>query len=793
MNLPARSKLFARVSTVLMLFPLLGLNASSAAEPSGEGIYKSQCARCHGPAGEGTKKYKRRLEGDRSVDQLSDVIQKTMPESNPESLSMQEAKAVASYVHGTFYSRIARERNRPARIELARLTVRQYRQALADLVGSFRSQPTWGKERGLKGEYFAGRRLFGNRARFAERVDARVAFDFGTDSPIPGKGSPDEFSIRWTGSLLAYETGEYEFVVRTEHAARMWVNDTRAPLIDAWVKSGNDTEYRSTLFLVGGRVYPLRLEYTKAKQGVDDSKTNKKKKPAVKSSIALLWKAPRRALEPIPSHHLAPLPAPELFICSTPFPPDDRSLGWERGSTVSKDWDQAVTDAAIETAGYVATRINELAGTRDDAGDRTKKVQEFCRTFAQRAFRTTLGKEQLEAIDRQFAAGKDVETSVKRVMLLVLKSPHFLYRELVGGTDGFDVAARLSLGLWDSLPDRELLSAAAAGQLSSQEQVRKQAERMLADVRGRAKLREFLLTWLRADSGHDLTKDAKAFPGFDGAVISDLRTSLELFLDDVVWSEESDFRQLVLSDEVFLNARLAKFYGADRRALTQPRSEGEFQKVKLDPGRRAGVLSHPYLMTSLASISESSPIHRGVFLARGVLGVALRPPPEAVAPLAPTLHPNLTTRQRVALQTRPGTCMTCHGIINPLGFALEQFDAIGRYREKDNGKPIDATGSYQTRAGKTVQVHGARELATFLAGSQEAHAAFVEQLFHHLVQQPVRAYGASRLDELVRSFVSNGFHVRKLAVQIMTIAALRKRETTNTESAKRQANRESIH
>jgi mono/diheme cytochrome c family protein len=774
--------LSVRAALALGLFVLAELNARSA-EPSGEQIYKSQCARCHGPSGEGTKKFKRRLEGDRSVDQLADVIQKTMPESKPGSLSMPEANVVAAYVHGAFYSKIARERNRPARIELSRLTVRQYRQAVADLVGSFRSQPALGKERGLKGEYFAGRRLFRSRDSAMQRIDSRIAFEFGTASPVADKGSPDEFSIRWTGSLLTDDTGEYEFVIRTEHAARLWVNDTRMPLIDAWVKSGNDTEYRATLYLVAGRIYPLRLEYTKAKQGVDDSKTNKKKKPAVKSSMTLLWKAPRRALEPIASHYLLPTPAPEVFVCSTPFPPDDRSLGWERGSTVSKEWDQAATDAAIEAAGYISARINELAGTRDDAGDRVKKVQEFCRTLAQRAFRKSLTKELSEAVDRQLAASKSVETGVKRVVLLVLKSPHFLYREVDGGTDGFDVAARLSLGLWDSLPDRDLLTEAAASRLSSREQVTKQAERLLADVRGRAKLREFLLTWLRADSGHELVKDAKLFPGFDGAVVSDLRTSLELFLDDVVWSEASEFRQLLLSDEVFLDSRLAKLYGVP------PPPDGTFQKIKLDAGRRAGVLSHPYLMTSLSSSTESSPIHRGVFLARGILGVALRPPPEAVAPLAPSLHPDLTTRQRVILQTRPGTCMTCHGIINPLGFALEQFDAIGRYREKENGKPIDATGSYHTRAGKTIQVQGARQLAAFLATSPEAHAAFVEQMFHHLVQQPVRAYGANTLDELTRTFAANGFHVRKLAIEIATIAALKVRE----EGAKRQARAQSIH
>src|SRR5205823_814265 len=167
------------------------------------------------------------------------------------------------------------ERNRPARIELARLTVRQYRQAVADVVGSFRRPMAWGDQRGLKGEYFAGRRLGGKAT--LDRTDPQVKFDFGTESPAPGKIEPHEFSARWSGSVLAPETGEYEFVVRTDHAARLWINDPNRPLIDAWVKSGNDTEYMATLFLVGGRAYPLRLEFTKAKQGVDDSKKQKEK------------------------------------------------------------------------------------------------------------------------------------------------------------------------------------------------------------------------------------------------------------------------------------------------------------------------------------------------------------------------------------------------------------------------------------------------------------------------------------------------------------------------------------
>jgi hypothetical protein len=137
-------------------------------------------------------------------------------------------------------------------------------------------------------------------------VDPEIRFDFGESSPEPEKLDANGFSIRWEGSVLAPETGDYEFLVRTDHAARLWVNDADRPLIDAWVKSGSDTEHRATIFLLGGRAYPLRLEFSKAKQGVDDSKKNKDKPPAVKASIALEWTLPHRTAEVVPRRNLTP-------------------------------------------------------------------------------------------------------------------------------------------------------------------------------------------------------------------------------------------------------------------------------------------------------------------------------------------------------------------------------------------------------------------------------------------------------------------------------------------------------
>jgi hypothetical protein len=783
--------------TVCALLAATGPGRADDGGKAGGLIYKESCARCHGANGEGSKtEFPHPLTGDKTAEQLAKYIAKSMPDDDPGTVAGEDAKKVAGFIFDSFYSPAARTRNAPPRIELSRLTVKQYRNAVADLIGGFRNPGQWGEHRGLHGEYFNSRGFQTNK-QVIDRTDPVVKFDFATAGPDPETFDPTLFCIRWQGSVLAPESGEYEFVVRTDHACRLWVNDLNRPLIDAWVKSGNDTEFRGTLFLLAGRAYPLRLEFSKAKQGVDDTK-NGKKPPVKPASITLAWKRPRQVVEPVPSRYLSPAKFPESFVVATPFPPDDRSYGWEKATSISKAWDQATTDGAIETAGYVVGHLDELLGLpppsrprlgsgnpseisfdglKDPkpAADRAAKARDFCRRFVERAFRQPLTAEQKATyVDRQFEAVSNVDTAVKRVVLLALKSPRFLYREISGGSDGYNVASRLSFGLWDSLPDKVLLDAAAAGQLATRADVERQAERMLPDLRTKAKLRDFLFTWLKVEPAPDLSKAPDRFPDFDPTLATDLRNSLGLFLDDVVWGESSDFRQLLLADSLYLNGRLGKFYGADLPA------DAPFQKVPLDPKVRAGVLTHPYLLATFAYTATTSPIHRGVFLARNVLGQSLRPPPEAFTPLAPDLVPDLTTRERVALQTKPQACQSCHTMINPLGFTLENFDAVGRFRDTENGKPIDATGAYQTRTGEVARFAGVRELAVFLAGSPEVHEAFVERVFHHLVKQPVRAFGQTRLEDLRQSFAQNGYSVRKLMVEIMAATALTGREVSET-------------
>jgi hypothetical protein len=728
----------------------------TAAGPTGQEIYKVQCAACHGPGGEGVEDFcPDPLHGDRPLEDLIEVIDDTMPEDDPEKCSGEAAKKVAEFIYETFYTAEARARNEPPRIELARLTVRQYRNAATDLIAAFAGQSQLGESRGIKGQYYNARSFQRNR-KVLDRIDSRIDFDFEEGSPLPGKVGTEEFSMQWQGGVLAEDTGEYEFCLKTENGARLYVNDNDKPLIDAWVQSGDATEHRASVRLLGGRVYPIRLDYFKSKEG----KT---------ASVSLLWQPPNRAEERVPERCLSPDWFPQSLVVETDFPPDDSSAGYERGTSVSQAWDQATTYAAIEIANKVVDHLEALSKCKEDDPNRRQRLKEFCYRFAERAFRRPLTDEQKQFfVDLRFQGEAELETAVKKAIILVLKSPRFLYVGLGGEEpDDYAVASRLSFGLWDSLPDEPLLAAAAQGLLRKPEEIERQARRMLADPRAKAKLRYFFHQWLRVDRGHDISKDKEQFPEFSPTLMSDLLTSLDLFVDDVVWDDASDFRRLLLADRLYVNKRIADFYGFEG-----PAGDG-FHEVSLEPGKCSGVLTHPYSMAGFAYHKSSSPIHRGVFIVRSVLGRSLKPPPIAVAPLDEGENPDMTTRERVALQTKPTTCQTCHSMINPLGFALESFDAVGRFRTKEKKRPIDATGSYKTISGDEVQFDGARQLAEFLAQSDETHRCFVQQLFHYLVKQPVAAYGSQQLSDLESAFAKADFSIQDLMVEIMKTSVLK--------------------
>ena len=745
---------------------MLGLLAGGAvlAEDTdlkrGEAIYRKLCVDCHGPMGRGVPgECDDPLEGDWSVEKLARIIHKSMPEDEEQLCVDREAELVARFIHQAFYSPEARVRLRPARIDFSRLTVRQTEESLADLIGGFAPARRPERTGGLRGEY-SKTRGFGGAAknRAFERTDAQVRFDFGEGSPDPKIGAK-EFSIRWRGSVLPEETGEHEFVVTTENGFRLYVNDREEPLIDGWVSSGPEPrEQRATVRLLGGRAYPVLLEYFKYKD-----KT---------ASVSLAWKPPHQTQRVIPARNLSPDSVPPTFVVTTPFPPDDGSVGYARGTAVSREWTRAAALAAVETAEAVSRHQNALARTRagEPRDQQAGKLRDFCGKVAERAFRRPLDPaERARIVDARFRESEDPTEATERCLIHVLSSPRFLYPDLAAGggaPDAHTVAARLALGLWDSLPDEPLRQAAAKGQLRTPEQVARQAQRMLRDPRARAKVRHFFRHWLRMDEVEDIAKDSAMFPDFTPEIVADLRTSLLLFVDDVFWSGDSDYRQLLLAGSMWLNRDLAEYYGVDPKPET-------FARVAFHPERRSGVVTHPYLLSVLAYHNSSSPIHRGVFATRNLLGRSLKPPPEATEFVDSRFDPTMSMREKVTDLTKPANCMTCHAVINPLGFSLEHFDAVGRFRTHERGREIDAAGELPTDDGGKVPLRGARDLAKYAAESEQAQRAFVIQLFNQVAKQPVQAYGPEALDELHRGFAEDGFNMQRLLVRVATRAALR--------------------
>lgn len=738
----------------------------------GQEIYRDQCATCHGSNGQGVEDfYADPLIGDSTVGELTETIADTMPEDDPDACASEDAAAVAAYIHYAFYSEAAQVRNRPPRIGLARLTATQLRQSLSDLYARFDGVAGVTDERGIKGTYFNGSRWKDENKKI-DRVDPVLDFDFGHDGPGE-EIEPEEFFIHWSGGIKADVTGRYEIIVRSSCSFICDFGRNGRQLINNHVQSGDKTEFRRTLNLTAGRVYPIKIEFRQRKR--------KTEQPPAR--ISLSWVSPHGSEEIIPTRNLIPTSVPAAFALQTELPADDRSYGYERGIAINRQWDESTTAAAIEFAQFAADELWPAYRNKhkNDSDENRAILRAFLAELVQTAFRGPLSDDlQRLYVEQQVDATEDDIEAIKRSLLISLKSPRFLYP----GTDidrsaSQRAANRLALTLLDSLPsDAWLVEQARQDKLRTEEEIRTAARRMVADYRTQAKTRSLMYEWLNLSHIGEITKDTEAFAGFDSELVSDLRASLNAFLDDVVWSESSDFRQLFQADWTYTTDRLAEFYGD----TWSPAEEGSgLRRSVSDPELRFGVLSHPYLMSGLAYHNATSPIHRGVFLTRYVLGRTLRPPNEAFSPLAPDLHPDLTTRERVRLQTSPDSCQVCHTKINGLGFTLENFDAVGRFRDAEREKPIDATGSYTTRAGEEVKFVGPRDLADFLATSEDSHRAFVDRAFQHFVKQPVAAYGPETMDRLVEAFEKSEFSIRELLIEIAVVAATDPRDSSEQE------------
>lgn len=730
----------------------------------GLAIYQKQCVSCHGKNGEGVVgKHPEPLVGDASQAELTKLITETMPKEDSDACVGQDAAAVSAYIYESFYSRAAQVRNRPPRIGLARLTGTQLRHSVADLYAHFEGVAASTKEQGLRGLYFDGAR-FKNENKKIDRVDAAVNFDFKNDGPGSGINAKD-FFIQWQGGIKADVTGRYTFVIRSTCAFVCNFGRNEREFINNHVQSGDQVEFRRAITLTAGRVYPIRIDFYQ--------RTRKTTQPP--AVVSLSWIPPDGVEQIVPDRNLVPTSAPGTFSLQAQLPADDRSYGYERGIAVDQPWDESTTAAAVEFADIAVAELwpRYRRNQRGPENGRAK-LRNFLAEIAEVAFRGSFDSDARKFyVDTQVDATEDDTEAIKRSVLACLKSPRFLY-PLLDSEQGHSrrAANRLALTLFDSLPsDPWLLQEVRSNSLTTPDQVRAAANRMVSDYRTHGKTRELMYAWLNLGHVGEIKKDDAAFPGFDAEVVADLRASFDTFLDDVVWSEASDYREFFKADWVYTNHRLATFYNDATWKPTSPTNDSALAKSESDADHRAGILTHPFLMSELAYRDSTSPVHRGVFLIRYLLGRTLRPPNEAFSPLSPTLHPSLTTRERVELQTSPANCQVCHTKINGLGFTLENYDAVGRYREQERDKPINSAGRYTTRSGKLVNFENTHDLAEFLATGDDAHEAFVARAFQHFVKQPIAAYGPDRLAQLTQTFKQNNFNIRELLVEIAVIAA----------------------
>ena len=437
----------------------------------------------------------------------------------------------------------------------------------------------------------------------------------------------------------------------------------------------------------------------------------------------------------------------------------DGRLGPQYRSAAEALAERAVSDAAIYAR--IVPCPAAAAGCRD----------EFLRSFGERAFRRPPSEHDLDTFRglfasgaARFASGDEFKDGVRLTLEAMLQAPDFLYRSVAGtpSSDGcvrlddFDVAARLSYFLYDSLPDAELFAAAHAGRLHTPDDVEAAARRMLRDPRVLPQLVSFHEQVWAFGRFAGISPDAEKYPQLPGGFVWRVRRAARLFLRDVLMGG-GGLEELLTAPYVYADEGLAPLYGAAKRdgAAAPPSAPagvdptGRFARLELDPSEREGFLMQIGYLASNAYSASTDPIHRGLFVIRNLLCRAVPdPPPGATLTPLPATHPPIvTTRDEVSVLTGQSFCPTCHVQINAPGFAFEGFDAIGQKRTTDNGAPVDSSGSMMLD-GQRLLFNGPTALIEGIARSQEAHRCYSRRWLEFALGRPLAQSDLPTLDAI---------------------------------------------
>jgi len=477
------------------------------------------------------------------------------------------------------------------------------------------------------------------------------------------------------------------------------------------------------------------------------------------------------------------------------FPADEEAGGFDNQAaalSVSPLLAENYQTAAEQLAdAYVRRQVERLDGCAApvEPAACAASARAFVQTFGLRAYRRPLTAAEVTLHTGLFAEGValgdgdyDPAAGLSLMVEAMLQSPHFLYRVEFGRDreaqpgdvielSSYEMASRMAYLFWNTMPDQVLLDAAAADTLRTRDQIAEQAARLAVAPRAREAVRNFHRQWLGFDEIEHIAsagKDAEVYPDYDEHLLPLLQEEAEAFVEHVVFDGEGTMEALFAAPYSMMNAELAGFYG-----VSGPGGEA-FEPVQLDPGRYAGFLTQAGLLAHHAKPDGSSPVHRGLFVRERLL-CQIPPPPPDVVPEAPLVDDMLTTRQQYAQHEADPLCAGCHRLIDAIGFGFEQFDGLGRFREAQNGQPIDATGIFH----ETIDIDGAfdgtAEMARRLAGSTQVRDCVVKQWFRYGHGRAETGADSCTLDTLALDFEDSGRDIQSLLVALTQTDAFRYR------------------
>jgi mono/diheme cytochrome c family protein len=418
--------------------------------------------------------------------------------------------------------------------------------------------------------------------------------------------------------------------------------------------------------------------------------------------------------------------------------------------------------------------------------DETACARRILTNLAERAFRRPVNDADLDGLMKFYQTGRakeDFDHGVRDALSAILASPHFLYRAEsgvdAGGTralSDLELASRLSFFLWSSLPDKELLDLAIASRLSDPAIMAKQVKRMLADPRAKTLVDDFAFQWLHVSKLDEITPDRGQFPQASGLLDPRnlMKEELRQFIDSVLRSDRSVL-DLMTADYTFLNERLAMHYGIETV------KGANFRQVKLDDPKRYGLLGKGAILMLTAYPNRTSPVLRGAWILERILGT----PPPAPPPNVPTLQENRpgqaakTMRERIEQHRANPTCFACHGVMDPLGFALENFSAVGQFRsnDPDTRTPVNSAGTLPDG----TAIRGPEDLRQALVAQPDRFVqTFSENLFTYALGRSVDYRDMTTVRGIVRHAASDNFRFESIVLGIVSSDAFRKREGQQT-------------